>query len=326
MRAPRPTLLIVANQSPWDEVKKEMVEEKGLEEGAADKIGEYVRQRGQEDLLEKLQADAALTGNETAKKGLDDMALLFMYLKEFNVLSRISFDMSLARGLDYYTGVIYEIITEGSAGAAAGAKPSKKKSGKGGDDEDRSNDPTLGVGSVAGGGRYDELVGMFSGKQQIPCVGISFGVDRIFSIIKSRLAASPSATLRSNEVDVYVMAVGGKNSTGLLPERMRVCTQLWDAGIKAEFQWKAKPKLQQQFKQAENGGVPFAVIFGEDEWKRGMVKIKEMGLPEGHPEKDGIDVSLESLPQEVKQRVAAKAERDAAAGALEGLSALSLAG
>ena len=96
-------------------------------------------------------------------------------------------------------------------------------------DEDRSNDPSVGVGSVAAGGRYDELVGMFSGKSQIPCVGISFGVDRIFSITKARMEADKNAaSVRSNEIDVFVMAFG----KGFLTERMEVCKILWDAGIK----------------------------------------------------------------------------------------------
>jgi histidyl-tRNA synthetase len=138
--------------------------------------------------------------------------------------------------LDYYTGLIYEVVTEGSApeatpgSEAAAAKPSKKKSKSNGEDDDRSDDPTIGVGSVAAGGRYDNLVGMFSGKNQIPCVGISFGVDRIFSITKARMAADKSAEqVRGNEVDVYVMALGGK---GLVKERLEICAKLWQAGIK----------------------------------------------------------------------------------------------
>jgi histidyl-tRNA synthetase len=76
--------------------------------------------------------------------------------------------------------------------------------------------------------RYDNLVGMFSGKTQVPCVGISFGIDRIFSI----LSASQRKE-RRNEVDVYVMAFGGgKDFDGLLKERAQICSRLWDAGIK----------------------------------------------------------------------------------------------
>jgi len=135
-------------------------------------------------------------------------------------------------------------------------------------------------------------------------VGVSFGVDRIFSIIKSRMEADKgAASLRSNEVDVYVMAFGGKGFTGLLKERMEVCRTLWDAGIKAEYSWKVKPKLPAQFKAAEAGGVPFAIILGEGELENGQVKVKEMGLPEGHPEKDGVLVDQSKLVDEVKKRL-----------------------
>lgn len=292
-----------------------MTEDKGLDPSIADKIGEYVQLKGGRELLERLQSDAELSANESAKQGLEDMALMFDYLTVFDVLHKVSFDMSLARGLDYYTGVIYEVVTEGSAPGSGEEKKlqkagKQKKKEKGteatteADDDDRSSDPSVGVGSVAAGGRYDNLVGMFSGKSQIPCVGISFGVDRIFSIIKSRMAADKTAApLRSTEVDVYVMAFGGKGFEGLLKERMEVARTLWDAGIKAEFSWKVKPKLPAQFKAAEQGGVPFGVIFGEDEWSKGMVKIKEMGLPEGHPEKDGVLVEKDKLVEEVKARL-----------------------
>lgn len=86
------------------------------------------------------------------QQGFADMDLLFTYLEDFNALHTVSFDLSLARGLDYYTGVIYEVVTEGSAPAVSAAvdskeAPPKKKSGKPGDpDEDRSDDPTVGIG------------------------------------------------------------------------------------------------------------------------------------------------------------------------------------
>jgi histidyl-tRNA synthetase len=302
------------DKSPWDVVRKEMTEEKGLDSEVADRIGEYVVQKGGRDLLSKLQKDERLTSNESAKAGLADMDLLFTYLQSFDVLDRISLDMSLARGLDYYTGVIYEVITEGSAPQTqegqklqnAGKKESKanKHASNIDGDEDRSNDPTVGVGSVAAGGRYDNLVSMFSGKQQIPCVGISFGVDRIFAITKQRLASDSSAApIRTNEVDVYVMAFGGKGFDGLLPQRMEVAKRLWNAGIKAEFSWKVKPKLPQQFKSAETNGVPFAIILGDDELADGKCKIKELGLPEGHPEKDGVLIDMADLESQVKARI-----------------------
>ncbi|ORY66231.1 histidyl-tRNA synthetase-like protein [Pseudomassariella vexata] len=299
---------------PWADVRKEMTEEKGLDGETADKIGEWVVLKGQKDLLEKLRANEKMAANESMKQGMNDLDLLFLYLEFFNCLPAVSFDLSLARGLDYYTGVIYEVVTEGSAPSTTPAveevAPAPKKKGKKSatdPDEDRSSDPSVGVGSIAAGGRYDNLVGMFSGKGQIPCVGISFGVDRIFSITKARMAADKNvAQVRNNEVDVYVMAFGGKGFTGLLKERMSVCATLWESGIKAEFLYKVKPKLPNQFKAAEVNGVPFAVVLGEDELAQGKVKIKEMGLRDGHPEKEGVLVNLDDVAWEVKQRLQRK--------------------
>jgi histidyl-tRNA synthetase len=99
---------------PWEEVKKEMLE-KGLEEQVADAIGGYVKYKGANDVIDLIKADEKLFASEDIKAGVHDMELLFNYLKAFNAMDRISFDLSLARGLDYYTGVIYEVITEGSA-------------------------------------------------------------------------------------------------------------------------------------------------------------------------------------------------------------------
>lgn len=321
------------DKMPWSDVRREMTEEKGLDGAVADKIETYVVRKGGRDLLEELLKDEVLTANASAKQGLDEMGLLMEYLEAFQVLDKISFDLSLARGLDYYTGVIYEVVTEGSAPAIATGNPEAQNLQKAGkkdkatganiDDDDRSNDPSVGVGSVAAGGRYDDLVGMFSSKAQIPCVGISFGVDRIFSITKARMEREKGAeSLRASEVDVYVMAFGGKGFNGMLKERMEVCNKLWAAGIKTEFSYKIKPKLPAQFKAAETSGVPYAVILGEDELAAGKVRIKEMGLPEGHPEKEGVLVDLNVLTEEVKARLAKKGQKGAVAAAAAGVTEL----
>ncbi|KAH7252394.1 hypothetical protein BKA59DRAFT_525748 [Fusarium tricinctum] len=306
---------------PWADVRKEMTEEKGLDGEVADRIGEWVVLKGKQDLLQKLQSTESLAANESMKQGMEDIALLFEYLEAFDCLDRVSFDLSLARGLDYYTGLIYEVVTQGSAPEVtpgqenAASKPPKKKGKKGSEDDDRSDDPTVGVGSVAAGGRYDNLVGMFSGKSQIPCVGISFGVDRIFSITKAKMAAEKNAAVRNNDVDVYVMAFG----KGFLKERMSVCAKLWEAGIKAEFLYKVKPKLPAQFKAAEANGVPFAIFLGDDEVASGKVKIKEMGLQDGHPEKEGILVAQSDMAKEIKVRLQRKRELDEMTRQAEGL-------
>jgi histidyl-tRNA synthetase len=92
----------------------------------------------------------------------------------------------------------------------------------------------------------------------------------------------------------------------------------------AEFQYKHKPKLQAQFKLAEQGGIPFAVVLGEDEQAQGKVKIKEMGLPDGHPEKEGVLVDLKDLVPEVRVRLQQKAEQGAVEHVTSSTSALVL--
>jgi histidyl-tRNA synthetase len=274
------------DKSPWTEVKREMEEEKGLPSEVADRIGEWVKHSGDiPTILKLLRSDDDLCANEDVKTGLDEMELLLAYTNAFGITDKISFDLSLARGLDYYTGLIYEAITN---------LPPDARS--------KSTDESQ-VGSIAAGGRYDNLVGMF-GRTQIPCVGVSFGVDRIFTILRARQlkeAKGAKKEQREREVDVYVMAFGAKGSTGLLAERMSVARQLWNAGISTEFSAKVKPKLPQQFKAAEVAKIPLAVILGEDELAAEQVKLKVMGLPDEHPEKAGRLVAREELVSEVKK-------------------------
>ena len=127
------------------------------------------------------------------------METLFEYLDAYNCLDRLSFDFSLARGLDYYTGLIYEAVLT---------------------DTDR-------VGSIAGGGRYDGLVGMFSNKP-IPAVGVSIGIERVFDILEEK--SKDDYTVRETETQIMIAQIG-KN---LIGERMKILNDLWSLGIKAE--------------------------------------------------------------------------------------------
>ncbi|KAI0829021.1 histidyl-tRNA synthetase [Trametes gibbosa] len=284
----------------WADVKKEMTDEKGLDPFVADKIGEYVKYKGGPELLETLKADAVLMANANAKVGVNEMSILFTYLAAYNVVEKISFDLSLARGLDYYTGIIYEAIVEASAPpgftsanafASSSATPSvpspsavqappKKKAAKKAtaspDEEEEIDESQVGVGSIAAGGRYDNLVGMFTaaaageGKKasSLPCVGISIGLDRIFALVWPKWV---ERGMRSKETMAYVMAAGD----GLLAERVALVHELREAGIKTDFLFKAKPKLPAQFAAGEKDEVPFAIILGGDELKEGLVTVKE---------------------------------------------------
>ncbi len=160
----------------------------------------------------------------------------------------------------------------------------------------------LQVGSIAAGGRYDHLVGMY-GRRPVPCIGISFGVDRIFTLLDAQQKKKKASELAC-EADVYIMAFGGKEFDGLLPERMRVACQLWDAGLRAEFAAKVKPKPQQQFNASE--GVPIAVILGQDEVEAGQVRVKHLHVGDRNAaQKDkGQLVPRENLVEEVRKLLA----------------------
>jgi histidyl-tRNA synthetase len=270
----------------WEEVKQEMID-KGLSEDVADRVGSFVRQSGSmRQMLEALDSDAELSANKSVSEGIEDMKLLASYLEAMDVLDKVSFDLSLARGLDYYTGLIYEIIPL----------------------PDRTTQQPTQVGSIGAGGRYDGLVGMY-GRRPLPCVGLSFGIDRIFTILDARRPTKSGSGL-TREADVYIMAFGGKEFDGLLLERMRVAKELWHAGIRAEFTAKVKPKPAQQF-NASNG-VPVAVILGEEEVAAGKIRVKQLhvGDRDAAVKDKGRLVAMGELVEEVNRILLYGAEKE----------------
>uniref|UniRef100_A0A674P437 histidine--tRNA ligase n=1 Tax=Takifugu rubripes TaxID=31033 RepID=A0A674P437_TAKRU len=267
---------------PWEAVKNEMVNEKGLSEEAADQIGVYV---GGMDLAERLLQDQKMCQSTQACAGLTDIKLLFSYLQLFQVTDKVVFDLSLARGLDYYTGIIYEAILT-QAGVAPVAPETSNEA---------PTEECVTVGSVAGGGRYDGLVGMFDPKgRKVPCVGVSIGIERIFSIMEQKAEAS-TEKIRTTEVQVMV-AAAQKN---LLEERLRLITELWNAGIKAELMYKKSPKLLSQLQHCEESGIPLVAILGEQELKNGVVKLRNVAT------RDEVDISRADLIAEIKKRTSA---------------------
>ncbi|KAM6923496.1 LOW QUALITY PROTEIN: histidine--tRNA ligase-like [Xenentodon cancila] len=266
----------------WEDVKKEMVNEKGLSEEAADQIGEYVSMKGGMALAERLLQDQKMSQSKLSCAGLSDIKLLFSYLELFQVADKVVFDLSLARGLDYYTGIIYEAVL-----TQAGVAPASNDGQNGANTEE-----SVSVGSVAGGGRYDGLVGMFDPKgRKVPCVGVSIGIERIFSIMEQKAEAS-AQRVRTTEVQVMV-ASAQKN---LLEERLKLVTELWNAGIKAEVMYKKNPKLLSQLQHCEESGIPLVAILGEQELKDGVVKLRVVAT------REEIDISRADLIDEVKKR------------------------
>uniref|UniRef100_A0A7N6FKH8 histidine--tRNA ligase n=1 Tax=Anabas testudineus TaxID=64144 RepID=A0A7N6FKH8_ANATE len=270
------------DKMPWEDVKKEMVNEKGLSEEAADQIGEYVSMQGGMDLAERLLQDQKMSQSKQACAGLSDIKLLFSYLQLFQVTDKVVFDLSLARGLDYYTGIIYEAVL-----SQAGVAPVSTEAQNGPPGEE-----SVSVGSVAGGGRYDGLVGMFDPKgRKVPCVGVSIGIERIFSIMEQKAEAS-AEKVRTTEVQVMV-ASAQKN---LLEERLKLVTELWNAGIKAEVMYKKNPKLLSQLQHCEESGIPLVAILGEQELKDGVVKLRVVAT------REEVDICRADLIEEVRRR------------------------
>eukprot|EP00769_Ergobibamus_cyprinoides_P000530 gnl/Ergobibamus_cyprinoides/1532.p1 GENE.gnl/Ergobibamus_cyprinoides/1532~~gnl/Ergobibamus_cyprinoides/1532.p1 ORF type:complete len:247 (-),score=82.35 gnl/Ergobibamus_cyprinoides/1532:51-680(-) len=203
---------------------------------------------------------------------------MFEFLDQFNVTENVAFELSLARGLDYYTGCVYEAVCCG---------------------QDT-------FGSIAGGGRYDNLVGIFSSSDKkakkgkkgeaaaapsVPCVGASIGIERLFALLEARMQAAqaaegasavsgPLAGLRPSETQVFVVAVGKGASDEQVREltrlRLRMASQLWAAGIAAEFAYSAAPTMKGQLKAADTCGCPVMVTIGQAEMERGVVQVKDM--------------------------------------------------
>ena len=218
---------------PWTEVRQEMLQ-KGISEAVADKIGEFVRLSGGQELVDQLLP--MLQSNARAMEGLDKYLYLFGVPRE-----QVTLDMSLARGLDYYTGMILEAVLL---------------------------DGPEGVGSIAGGGRYDDLVGMFSSNgTKIPCVGASVGIERVFSILEAKYPQ-----IRAVPTQILVAAAGAD----LMEERMQLCNELWRAGFRAEMVMKRKVKALDQFGYCEKNGVQYAVVIGPGEIEAGQVKLRNI--------------------------------------------------
>lgn len=218
------------DKEPWKNVRDELINMKGLTEEMCDKLEVFVQYKGKPwEMLQKLKDDKVFEGHKEGEETMAEMELLFTYLDSMKCLDNISFDFSLARGLDYYTGVIFEAVLT---------------------DTDR-------VGSISGGGRYDGLIGMFSGKV-VPSVGGSIGIERIFNILEDQ-AKAVEGGVRATETEILVSSIG-KNLTKF---RLEICSLFWKAGIKAETLYVDNVKTDKTFKTAFDNGIPLILIIGE---------------------------------------------------------------
>jgi len=186
------------------------------------------------------------------------------------IAKRIKIDPSLARGLSYYTGAIMEINVKDLAG------------------------------SLGGGGRYDNLVGMFLG-QEVPACGFSLGLERILVVMNERNMFP--AWLDSSPADVMV-TIWNKESVG---ESIKLAQELRAAGLRVDLYPEAD-KVRKQFKYASSLRIPFVAVLGEDEQAKGLVALKDMqsGEQRAVPRAEVAQLVKELLPQRNGQDSATK--------------------
>jgi histidyl-tRNA synthetase len=215
-----------------DGVRQELVE-RGVPAAAADRIIEGFGKGATPDSL-----DALLGDRTQARAGLNELKEILELGKATSAAGHLRLDPSLARGLSYYTGAIMEVAV-----------------------------PDL-AGSLGGGGRYDGLIGMFSG-EDIPACGFSLGLERILVVMGER-KMFPSDVDRT-AADLLVTLFDPES----IPEALQLAAELRAAGYRVDV-YPEPDKLGKQFKYAAATGVPRVAILGSDERARGMVTIKDM--------------------------------------------------
>ena len=222
-----------------DKVKEELAE-KELTESKIAIVEKYISIAGSNE--EKIQQLVAIIGrNEEGKRGIEEITNVLKYTAGKNIIV----DFTLARGLNYYTGIIYE--------AKAPA--------------------TVKMGSIGGGGRYDDLTGLF-GVPGIPGVGISFGVDRIYDVLEE-LNLFPENLEESTKAIFFNM--GAAESTFAF----NVMQQLRKAGI-ASILFHEETKIAKQFSYAEKYKIPYAIIIGSKEIEQNYCQVKNLNTSDQH--------------------------------------------
>lgn len=220
-------------------ILKELAE-KGFENNSLQKLIPVLefslKQNTNEEVLEFV---SEIITDEIGKKGIEEMNYVLNYAKESGISTKIKFDVSLARGLSYYTGTILEV---------------------------KAND--VEIGSICGGGRYDNLTGIF-GMEGVSGVGMSFGADRIYDVLE-KLDKFPKNVSTSTKV-LFV-------NFGITEEKycLQILRKLHSAGISAEIYPDTGAKMKKQMSYADAKKIPYVIIIGENEIKSGKLSLKNM--------------------------------------------------
>ena len=215
----------------------EEIASKGISQDAIDKLQPILKLSGTNS--EKLnQLKAVLATSEKGLKGIDEMETIFGLCETMQIKTRVELDLTLARGLNYYTGAIFEV--------------------KALDVE---------IGSITGGGRYDNLTGVF-GMPGVSGVGISFGADRIYDVL-NQLNLYPETS--EEQTRILFVSFGEKELMYCLPW----LKTLRENGINCEI-YPEPAKMKKQMSYADNKNIPFVAIVGENEMTENKVMLKNM--------------------------------------------------
>ncbi len=213
----------------------------GFSEEKKDRLLDFFNVKGN-TIFEALENVKSKFTSDIGKKGIDEMLEIFKYLSTLNLSSpvkdNIGFDFKLARGLNYYTGSILEVEPLG-----------------------------IKMGSIGGGGRYDDLTGIF-GLPGVSGVGISFGLDRIYEVMEE-LKLFPE--MNGNFTQVLFCCMDEAALEYTLP----FAKQFRDAGIKAEI-YPSAVKLKKQLDYANAKNIGYAIIIGEEEMKTNLLSLKNL--------------------------------------------------
>lgn len=219
-----------------DNVNAELAS-KGIPQEAIDKLQPIILLSGSnEEKLETLKT--VLATSETGMKGVEESEFILKTVASLGVKSEVELDLTLARGLNYYTGAIFEV---------------------------KALD--VQIGSISGGGRYDNLTGVF-GMDGMSGVGISFGADRIFDVL-NQLDLYPKEAV--NGTELLFVNFGEKETAYCLP----VLAKMRDAGVRAEI-YPDSAKMKKQMGYANDKQIPFVAIVGENEMAEGKLTLKNM--------------------------------------------------
>ena len=238
-----------------DGVVKELLE-KGVSESAITKIQPLFSLLGNNDeTLAKMKE--ILANSEIGLKGIEELEFVLNQVKEVGVKNaKVEFDVTLARGLNYYTGAIFEVKANG-----------------------------VNMGSICGGGRYDDLTGLF-GMSGMSGVGISFGADRIYDVL-TELELFPKET----DLGLSLLFVNfGEIEQAYCFKLVNKCRE---NGIDCEL-YPSKAKMQKQMKYANDRGVQYVAIVGDEEIAKQIIKLKNMESGEQ------FEVTIDQLIEKLK--------------------------